>query len=145
MTEESSGRDGGFVETFKNPPEVSSSGGVLNLTLTAEPKEVDIAGQSVQARVYNGLYIPPTLRVHPGDTMNITLINAIGEPTNLHHHDSNVSPLNNGDNVFIDLLPGQIFDQHIVFPSDHSPAFCGTTRTGTCSWNARSLAGCRAP
>jgi hypothetical protein len=45
ITEESSGGDGGFVETFKNPPEVSSSGGVLNLTLTAEPKEVDIAGQ----------------------------------------------------------------------------------------------------
>src|SRR5256885_1922461 len=76
-TEDISGRDGGFVETFKNPPEVSSAGGVLNLTLTAEPKQVDIAGQSVQARVYNGLYIPPTLRVHPGATMNIMLINAI--------------------------------------------------------------------
>ena len=35
MIEGSSGRDGGFVETFKNPPEVSSSGGVLNLPLTA--------------------------------------------------------------------------------------------------------------
>jgi suppressor of ftsI len=123
MTEESSGRDGGFIETFKNPPEVSSSGGVLNLTLTAEPKQVDIAGQSVQARVYNGLYIPPTLRVHPGDTMNITLINAIDQPTNLHHHGSNVSPLNNGDNVFIDLMPGQIFNQQIVFPPNHPPGF----------------------
>jgi suppressor of ftsI len=122
-TEDSSGSDGGFVETFKNPPEVRSAGGVLNLTLIAELQQVEIAGQSVQARVYNGLYIPPTLRVHPGDTMNITLINAIDQPTNLHHHGSNVSPLNNGDNVFIDLMPGQIFNQQIVFPPDHPPGF----------------------
>ena len=122
-TEDSRGRDGGFVETFHNPPEVRSAGGVLTLTLTAELQDVEIAGQRVQARVYNGLYIPPTLRVHPGDTMHITLINAIDQPTNLHHHGSNVSPLNNGDNVFVDLLPGQIFNQRIVFPPDHPPGF----------------------
>jgi suppressor of ftsI len=120
-TDDSRGRDGGFVETFHNPPEVRSAGGVLSLTLTAELQDVEIAGQRVQARVYNGLYIPPTLRVHPGDTMQITLVNAIDQPTNLHHHGSNVSPLNNGDNVFIDLMPGQIFNQRIVFPPDHLP------------------------
>jgi Multicopper oxidase len=122
-TEESSGSDRQFVETFKNPPEVSSAGGILNLTLTAEPTAVETAGQRVQAKVYNGLYIPPTLRVQPGDTMPITLINAIGGPTNLHHHGSNVSPRNTGDNVFVDLLPGQIFNQQIAFPPEHPPGF----------------------
>jgi Multicopper oxidase len=53
--------------------------------------------------------------------MNIRLINAIDQPSNLHHHGSNVSPLNNGNNVFVDLMPEQIFDQQIVFPPGHPP------------------------
>jgi len=42
-------------ETFRNPPEITSSGGILNATLRAERKEIDIAGQKVMATVYNGL------------------------------------------------------------------------------------------
>jgi suppressor of ftsI len=115
------GSGGGSSETFHNPPEITSSGGVLNATLRAEPKEIHIAGQKVMATVYNDLYTPPTLRVRPGDTMHIRLENTLEQGTNLHHHGANVSPLNNGDNVFLDIMPGQTFDQQITFPVDHAP------------------------
>ena len=111
--------EGGVVETFRNPPEVASSNGVLEVTLAAEEKEIDIAGQKVKARVYNGLYIPPTLRVRPGDTMNIRIVNFLNQPTNLHHHGMNVSPLGNGDNVFLHVMPNDTFYQQIVILSLH--------------------------
>lgn len=122
ITSVSSEGGGGFPETFTNPPNIVSSGGVLNTTFTAAQTEVDIAGQKVQAIVYNGLYTPPTLRVRAGDTMNIEIINAFDNPTNLHHHGANVSPQNNGDNIFISIQPGAApYHQQIVFPSDHQP------------------------
>lgn len=113
---------GGFAETFQNPPLVASSGGVLNTTFTAAQSEVDISGQKVQTIVYNGLYTPPTLLVQPGDTMNIEIINDFDNPTNLHHHGANVSPQNNGDNIFVEIPPGAApYQQQIVFPDDHQP------------------------
>lgn len=112
---------GGGPETFRNPPELVSAGGVLNVTLTAEAAEVNIAGQTVRATVYNGLYVPPTLRVRPGDVMNVRIVNNLDDPTNLHHHGSNVSPRENGDNVFAHVMPGEIYDQRIEFPPDHQP------------------------
>ena len=112
---------GGANETFRNPPEITSSGGVLNGTLRAERKEIDISGQKVNATVYNGLYTPPTLRVRPGDTMHLKLENALDKEMNLHHHGSNVSPLNNSDNIFLHIKPGQTFDQQVFYPPQHEP------------------------
>jgi suppressor of ftsI len=122
ITEVDSDGGGGTIETFRNPPVIASSNGVLETTFTAAQQEVNIAGQRVQAIVYNGLYIPPTLLVQPGDTMNITIINAFDNPTNLHHHGANVSPQNNGDNIFVEILPGAPpYLQEIDFPANHQP------------------------
>ncbi|CAI8955930.1 multicopper oxidase family protein [Methylocaldum szegediense] len=115
--------DSTSAETFRNPPEITSSDGVLHVTLDAEKKEIRIGEQSVTAMVYNGRYIPPTLRVHPGDTMNIELVNSLDASTNLHHHGSNVSPLGNGDNVFADIMPNTRYQQKIVFPDTHPAGF----------------------
>src|SRR3712207_4754433 len=54
---------------FAEPPEIRSVDGVLNPPLTAEIKQIEVAGRQVTARVYNGLYVPPTLRVKPGDVI----------------------------------------------------------------------------
>jgi len=122
ITDVESRGGGGFSETFRNPPVIASSGGELNTTLRAAAQEIVIAGQKVQTIVYNGLYTPPTLLVQPGDTMNIEIINAFDNPTNLHHHGTNVSPQNNGDNIFVEITPGAPpYHQQIVFPADHAP------------------------
>lgn len=114
---------GDSAETFRNPPEVASSDGALNVMLTAGKREIEIGGQSVVAMVFNDSYIPPTLRVRPGDTLNLELVNSLENSTNLHHHGSNVSPLDNGDNVFVDIMPNTRYRQRIVFPDEHPAGF----------------------
>lgn len=42
-----------------NPPEVASTGAVLNGTLTVAPGAVEIAGRQLTTTVYNGTYMPP--------------------------------------------------------------------------------------
>ena len=106
---------------FREPPVVASRAGVLRVSLTAGPTTVSVAGHRVMLMAYNGLYIPPTLRVHPGDTIRLRLTNALAEPTNLHTHGLTVSPRGNSDNVFLEVAPGQIQDYEIRIPPDHPP------------------------
>jgi suppressor of ftsI len=47
--------------------------------------------------------------VRPGDLLRVTLVNHLGEPTNLHFHGFHVTPTGSGDNVFREVLPGQQF------------------------------------
>src|SRR5213596_831639 len=54
-------------EALRDPAVVASHDGVLALTLTAARGRVQVGGRRVTAEVYNGSYVPPTLRVQPGD------------------------------------------------------------------------------
>jgi FtsP/CotA-like multicopper oxidase with cupredoxin domain len=108
-------------ETFRDPAVVASRHGVLELTLTAARATVDVAGQSVLAAAYNGSYVPPTLRVHPGDVVRLRLVNALDDETNLHMHGLAVSPLGNSDNVFLHVAPGGAQDYEIRIPPSHAP------------------------
>ena len=84
-------------ETFRNPPELRSSGGELRTTYTVAPARFEIGGRTVTSAVYNGIYIPPVLRLRPGDTLFLTLVNKFEEQTNVHYHGLNVSPRINAD------------------------------------------------
>lgn len=109
-----------FVETFREPPVVRSVGGVLDQTLDIQLTDFNIGSMPVSSYVYNGLYTPPTLRVRPGDVIRLVLKNnMLDNFTNIHTHGLNVSPLNNGDNVFIHVNPGEIFSYEIALPEDH--------------------------
>lgn len=108
-----------------DPPFVSSSGGSLTTTLTAQPGSVSFNGTTYSTNLYNGLYIPPVWRVQPGDTINLTLTNAMSTAsaapsahassahgaaggqsfTNLHYHGFNVSPNAPADDVFLQVFP----------------------------------------
>src|SRR4029453_12604137 len=105
---------------FANPPELVSSGGVLSGTLAIRPADVRVAGRRVDFRgLYNGLYMPPVLRVQPGDTVRLTVENSGSLPTNVHYHGLNVSPLGAGDNVFIEIDPTTSFQYDMPIPSNH--------------------------
>lgn len=105
-------------ETFREPPVVRSSGGVLKVQLTPAESTITVAGRRATMMVYNGLYAPPTLRVRPGDTIRLRLANATSEPTNLHTHGLTVSPRGNSDNVFLSVAPGHAQDYDIRIPLD---------------------------
>jgi suppressor of ftsI len=103
---------------FSQPKEVHSHDGVLAVTLVAEERTVQVSGDSVLARVYNGAMTGPTLVVKPGDTMRITLVNHLSEDTNLHFHGLHVSPSGIADNVFRDVPPGKTAKYVVHVPDD---------------------------
>jgi FtsP/CotA-like multicopper oxidase with cupredoxin domain len=108
-------------ETFREPAVVASRKGALSATLTAGESPVNIGNQRVSAAVYNGSYLPPTLRARPGDVMRLRLVNRLGDPTNLHLHGLAVSPLGNSDNVFLHLSPAGAQDYEIRISLNQAP------------------------
>ncbi|GJL69575.1 MAG: oxidoreductase [Nitrospirales bacterium] len=108
---------------FANPPQESSIGGVLDTELVVNRHEKVVAGRNVLLRSYNGLYIPQTLRVNPGDTLYLRLINKLSddllEHTNLHTHGWNVSPQPGSDDIFMQVPADGQFNYSIFVPKNH--------------------------
>ena len=102
-------------------PTFVSKDGVLQATLIAAPKTVHVGPIAFEGEVYNGEYAGPVLRARPGDTMRIRLVNRLNEPTNLHFHGMQSSPLGNGDNMHIVVNPGETFDYEIKIPKTQPP------------------------
>jgi FtsP/CotA-like multicopper oxidase with cupredoxin domain len=84
---------------FDEPIVLRSQRGRLTTTFTVEEGRFDVAGVPVRGKSYRGTFIGPTLRVRPGDTIEIRVVNRLGEPTNLHEHGFHVSPVGISDNV----------------------------------------------
>jgi FtsP/CotA-like multicopper oxidase with cupredoxin domain len=104
--------------SLAQPEVLASSSGVLELRLTAAPG-VRLAGQDTSAQGYNGSSPGPTLRVRPGDELQVQLVNRLDQPTNLHTHGLRVSPSGNSDNPFVTVRPGDSFDYTFHIPADH--------------------------
>jgi FtsP/CotA-like multicopper oxidase with cupredoxin domain len=104
-----------------SPQVLTSANGVLALQLDAAAGTYEVAGQRFEGRLYNGAYIPPFLRLRPGDVLTVTVNNRMDEETNLHFHGLNVSPRDNGDNVFLHVHPGASQTYRIEFPRNHHP------------------------
>ena len=86
------------------------------MTLTAAESQVPYAGTTRWAMTYNGQATGPTLRVHPGDKLTVTLVNDLSEPTSLHTHGLHVSP--EQDNPFAMVDPGQSSTVTYDIPAD---------------------------
>ena len=136
---------------FQNPPSITSRQGSLDTPLVTQftdPKTTSIAGCPLTLRTYNGQLVGPTLRVKPGDVMNIKLDNRMPKETpneieqqyqqeasnaylstrphsfnttNLHTHGLHVSPAGNSDNVLITVPPQTQFPYEIKLPKSHPP------------------------
>jgi FtsP/CotA-like multicopper oxidase with cupredoxin domain len=113
-------RSASTPENFVDPPELKSSNGVLEVTLTSRLAKIKIGNQEFTSTVYNGLYVPPTLRVRPGDKIRLKLRNELDNPTNLHYHGLNVSPRGNSDNIFIHLGTDESFNYEVDIPRNAS-------------------------
>jgi FtsP/CotA-like multicopper oxidase with cupredoxin domain len=119
-------------------PEVRrSSNGVLETTLRMRYAWKDIGGYRLYMRTYEGTIPGPTLRVKPGDTLRIKLVNDLPpnrdptpanhsvphnfNTTNFHSHGLHVSPDGIADNVMRTMEPGGSYDIEIAIPADHVP------------------------
>jgi FtsP/CotA-like multicopper oxidase with cupredoxin domain len=131
------------MQTFADAPVVRSGANhTLTTTLSiayTDPATTTIAGCHVHLRTYNGKLVGPTLRVAPGDTMDITVRNDLPpgrgqcpmpetgpmtadlDITNLHTHGLHVSPSGNSDNVFLEICPGHSQQYEIKIPLDQPP------------------------
>lgn len=123
---------GAFVtgQPFKDPPKIKSRNGELRVTLTANSLPVRISGKLVNARVYGAKaygkvfepsYVPPTLVVDPGDTVTLTLVNNLPEPTNIHTHGWFVSPMGNQDNIYVTVPEGKTVTYQYLVPKNFAP------------------------
>jgi suppressor of ftsI len=66
--------------------------------------------------------MPPTLRIRPGDRLDLAMQNRLGASTNLHVHGLHVSPSGNSDNViYVHIQPGQTFHYSYRFPGNLAP------------------------
>lgn len=104
---------------WAEPPVLTSEDGFLELDLTAAPTTVEVAGGAATMLAYNGSVPGPTLHLTPGDTLRVRLTNGLDQPTNLHTHGLQVSPLADSDNPFIRVDPGQSFEYVIVIDPEH--------------------------
>ena len=67
--------------------------------------------------------MPPLWRLRAGDILTVSLHNQLSQETNLHFHGLNVSPLNNGDNVFLHIAPNEKYTYQIKIPEKHIGLF----------------------
>jgi FtsP/CotA-like multicopper oxidase with cupredoxin domain len=125
---------------FPQPEVRRSAKGILRTTLHArlavnrvqDPTTGDT--RAIETPTYEGTIPGPTLRVKPGDMLDLQLVNALppnppeqrlGEfphdpyTTNLHTHGMTVSPQGIGDNVLREMAPGTTNPIRIPIPADH--------------------------
>ncbi|TFC84150.1 multicopper oxidase family protein [Cryobacterium sinapicolor] len=113
----------GFADgqPLREPPELRSVDGLLEVRLEAAQGPAEIGGRTVTVLAYNEGLPGPTLRLRPGDRLRVRLRNGLADLTNLHVHGLHVSPEGNSDNPFVMIEPGAAFDYDYRLPGDHPP------------------------
>jgi FtsP/CotA-like multicopper oxidase with cupredoxin domain len=133
------------AEELVEPEVRASRDGLLDTTLTCRVQSVPLAGQTAIMNVYEGSSPGPTLRIRPGDTLRVNLVNMLDDlppglpekspflcppmmmggveegtmcDTNLHVHGLHVSPSDNSDNIFLRIPAGESFQYEYQIRSD---------------------------
>jgi suppressor of ftsI len=115
---------GESTPAFLEPPVIEAENGVLSLTLKPKYTNLSVNDLDLEGRAYMGMFAPATLRVSRGDRFVILLENELpSESTNLHFDGMSVSPLVQGgaagDDVFLDIEPGENQLYSVLVPDDH--------------------------
>ena len=112
-SEDTSGGTSTSAPEIPEPIALISENGALDLTLTVRPARIEVAGRTLISNVYNGLYIPPVIRLKRGDELRLKFINEMGptetgiehpEVSNLHFHGMAIPPVQPADDVYM-LVP----------------------------------------
>ncbi|WP_222721173.1 multicopper oxidase family protein [Actinomadura sp. HBU206391] len=106
---------------LRDPPQYVSGDGVLRVRIVVERRQIRLAGRTLWALTYNGYYMPPTLRLQPGDRMDFTMVNNVRPLTNLHVHGLQAVPVRRPEDVFLHIQPGETFHHVFRFPRTLSP------------------------
>ena len=105
-----------------------SEGGVLRVDLVAETQRVQLgdapSGPASRHRTaslltYNRQIPGPRLEANPGDTVQIRFTNRLNQPTNLHYHGLHIPPTGTGDDVFLEISPGESHTYEFQIPENH--------------------------
>jgi len=121
-------------ETFREPTVWHSEGGVLQRTLEMRRAKTTLGSRKILTLTYEGTIPGPTWRLAPGDRIKVRLVNNMTPPaasesgtataspeslfTNIHVHGLQVDPRGNGDDIFVEVPPGQYFDYDIPLPAN---------------------------
>ena len=60
----------------------------------------------------------PLIEARAGDTIRLRFTNRLPEPTNLHFHGPHVTPEGNGDNIWLNIGPGDDFAYEVALPAN---------------------------
>lgn len=119
------------------PSVIASVGGTLKGSIAALTQPAILAGRQVLEPVtYNATFPGPTLRVRPGDWVDLTFMNRLvfdqadthsgyGRPpretnvTNLHFHGMHVSPVGTADNMLVMVSPNGSYRYFFQIPFNH--------------------------
>ncbi|MEL6355001.1 MAG: multicopper oxidase domain-containing protein, partial [Cyanobacteria bacterium J06627_28] len=97
----------------------SSEFGLLRLDLAAKPQTISIGDRPANLLAYNGQLPGPLLEAKPGDTVQLNFTNQLTQPTNIHFHGLHIPPTGSGDDVFLEIPPGEKHTYDFQIPSDH--------------------------
>ena len=124
---------------FLQPQVLKSTSGTLDTSLVCQIASNTVGGKVISTRTYQGVIGGPTLRVKPGETLRLNIINNFPpnpdentvyadmniphhfNTTNNHVHGLHVSPTGNSDNIFVEIKPGSSFQYEYKIPADHPP------------------------
>jgi FtsP/CotA-like multicopper oxidase with cupredoxin domain len=127
----------GIAGDLAEPSVIASLGGTLKASIVAQTAPTSFAGRTVAEPVTYGSTLPaPTLRVRPGDWVDLTFTNKIvfdqadtkpgyGRPpretntTNLHFHGMHVSPIGTADNMLVMVAPNGSHRYFFQIPFNH--------------------------
>lgn len=125
----------GIADDLVNPAELRSHNGRLKAELHMDITDVTLPSGPAKLRIFNGRLPAPTLRLMPGDTLEVAFENRMPpnadteqmvtntpnrfNTTNVHYHGFHVSPRGNSDNVYLNIDPGQRFNYVVRIPIDH--------------------------
>lgn len=96
-----------------------SKDGLLSLDLEASAQQLRLGNRTANVLTYNGQMPGPQLEARPGDTVQIRFANRLDQPTNLHFHGLHIPPTGTGDNVFLEISPGESHTYEFQIPEDH--------------------------
>ncbi|MCW5624807.1 MAG: multicopper oxidase family protein [Burkholderiales bacterium] len=113
----------GSSPELPSPAEVSfdrSEPGLARGVITAAPARAQVDGRWVSTLAYDGVFPGPLLRIREGETVQLQLRNRLPHKTNLHFHGLSITPGGRGDNVWIEVPPGESFDYEFTVPKGNA-------------------------